>query len=82
MNRRNFLGKLLVAGAGFAVLPPATTYSRIWKAQRYVINPDWENANFICEFKYYARPGLEFPRVFFYQRDLSVPADGGILQLP
>lgn len=28
MNRRNFLGALM----GFAVLPSATTYKRIWKA--------------------------------------------------
>jgi hypothetical protein len=33
MNRRNFIGSLLTAGAGFAILPPAAT-ARIWKAIR------------------------------------------------
>lgn len=32
MNRRSFLGKIGAAVAGFTVLPPATTYDRIWKA--------------------------------------------------
>lgn len=36
MNRRSFLGKLSAAVAGFAILPPATTYSRIWKAQKAI----------------------------------------------
>jgi hypothetical protein len=31
MNRRNFIGNLLAAGAGFFVLPPAVG-GRIWKA--------------------------------------------------
>lgn len=30
MNRRSFIAAL----AGFAILPPATTYARIWKATR------------------------------------------------
>lgn len=34
MNRRNFIRGLLTAAAGFTILPPATTYSRIWRAQR------------------------------------------------
>lgn len=32
MNRRNFLGNSALALFGFTVLPPATTYSRIWRA--------------------------------------------------
>lgn len=32
MNRRNFIGNLLAATAGFAIPPPATTYSRVWRA--------------------------------------------------
>jgi|SRR5947207_4353857 len=32
MNRRNFIGGLLSAVAGFSILPPAETYSRIWRA--------------------------------------------------
>lgn len=35
MNRRGFLNALLKAGAGFSILPPATTYARIWRAQRF-----------------------------------------------
>lgn len=34
MNRRNFIRNILVAGAAFTVLPPASTYERIWKVQR------------------------------------------------
>lgn len=43
MNRRNFIRGLLTAAAGFTILPPATTYERIWRARRE-INPDWVNA--------------------------------------
>lgn len=43
MNRRNFLRGLLTAAAGFTILPPATTYERIWRARRE-INPDWVTA--------------------------------------
>lgn len=31
MNRRSFFKSALTAVAGFTILPPATTYSRIWK---------------------------------------------------
>lgn len=34
MNRRSFIGNLASALAGFAILPPATTYERIWRATR------------------------------------------------
>ncbi len=33
-SRRSFFSTLATAVAGFAILPPATTYARIWKAQR------------------------------------------------
>jgi len=41
-TRRNFLSSLLTAGAAFAVLPPATTYSRVWRAARAPFDPSWE----------------------------------------
>ncbi len=34
MNRRGFFGKIGALAAGFMILPPATTYERIWKAGR------------------------------------------------
>ncbi len=34
MNRRGFFKTLAAATAGFAILPPATTYERVWKATR------------------------------------------------
>lgn len=34
MNRRNFIRGLVTAVAGFTILPPATTYSRIWRVQK------------------------------------------------
>lgn len=37
MNRRHFLRSIAGAVAGFTILPPATTYSRIWKATRPAI---------------------------------------------
>ena len=36
MNRRGFFKMFATAMAGFTILPPATTYDRIWKAQRLV----------------------------------------------
>jgi hypothetical protein len=36
MNRRNFIGNLIVAGATFAILPGA---GRLWKATRVVCDP-------------------------------------------
>lgn len=49
ISRRNFLGTLLAAGAGFMVLPPASTYDRVWRVvqQPLLISPaglfDWFN---------------------------------------
>lgn len=44
INRRNFIGSLLAAGAGFMILPPAAE-GRIWKASKTLIVPkkysDW-----------------------------------------
>lgn len=34
MNRRSFFSTLAKATAGFMILPPATTYQRVWRAQR------------------------------------------------
>lgn len=34
MNRRSFLETLAKASAGFTILPAATTYGRVWRAQR------------------------------------------------
>jgi hypothetical protein len=33
MNRRNFIGKILAAGAMFTILPPSSA-GRIWKATK------------------------------------------------
>jgi len=35
-TRRNFFATLAKAAAGFTILPAATTYSRVWRAQRVV----------------------------------------------
>lgn len=37
MNRRRFIGNFAAALAGFAVLPPATTYERVWRATRPIV---------------------------------------------
>jgi len=36
VQRRGFLKSLALATVGFTILPPATTYQRIWKAERIV----------------------------------------------
>ena len=43
MNRRNFIGTLLAATAGFTILPSA---EKIWKARKtmWIPNPEWINA--------------------------------------
>ena len=52
MNRRNFLSNLAKAVGCFTILPPATTYERVWKASRpeLIVNPDWVNAEYEMEF--------------------------------
>lgn len=47
MNRRRFIGNFAAALAGFAVLPPATTYERIWRATRKPVVWEifWEDMN-------------------------------------
>lgn len=42
MDRRNFIENLLAFGAGFTVLPPSTTYLRIWRAERSLVLPESE----------------------------------------
>lgn len=48
MNRRNFISGVLAAAAGFAILPAATTYGRIWKPAKelWIPNPEWETAEY------------------------------------
>lgn len=41
MNRRSFLETLAKAAAGFTILPAATTYGRVWRAQRPAL--DWDD---------------------------------------
>ena len=38
MNRRGFFKTIAAATAGFTILPPATTYDRVWRATKQ-INP-------------------------------------------
>jgi len=38
-SRRSFFKQLLMGGAAFAILPPALTYVRLWKAQRQMVLP-------------------------------------------
>lgn len=43
MNRRSFIGNLAGALAGFAILPPAQTYERVWRAARPVFGYHYAN---------------------------------------
>jgi hypothetical protein len=48
MNRRSFLRNSALALFGFAVLPPAKTYQRVWRAQRqidYRLLTFWQQTN-------------------------------------
>ena len=38
MNRRSFLRNSALALFGFAILPPATTYERVWRAERKLLD--------------------------------------------
>ena len=40
MNRRNFFSTLAKATAGFMILPAATTYGRVWRAERAPLDLD------------------------------------------
>lgn len=48
--RRTFFKQLAGLTAGFAILPAATTYERIWRPKTiepvWVINPEWVNATY------------------------------------
>lgn len=80
MNRRSFFTKLAVAAAGFAILPPATTYDRIWKPapRSWIINPEWEKApyalSFVAHTPYHSIILDEMPR---FQRE-----EGNIILVP
>lgn len=44
-SRRSFFKQLLMGAASFAILPPATTYERLWKAQRQIVLPPQVNCD-------------------------------------
>ncbi len=48
MNRRNFLSNIVKAAGLFTILPPSTTYERIWKATKpeLIINPEYVDAEY------------------------------------
>lgn len=68
MNRRDFIRGFAGALAGFTILPAATTYERLWKAERvvkpvrYIINPAWERAPY--EIVYLDANAETIPMVF------------------
>ena len=42
ISRRKFLGAIGAIAGGFMILPPATTYQRVWKVTRAPIEPATE----------------------------------------
>jgi len=53
IDRRDFISRFAGALAGFAVLPAATTYTRLWKAvrvPRFIPNPAYLDAPYIVGF--------------------------------
>ncbi len=63
-SRRSFFSTIATAVAGFAILPPATTYARVWKAQRSIPNPDYVEAPY--EVKFLWKPGDVYGRWQFF----------------
>jgi hypothetical protein len=63
LNRRNFIGNLLAATAGFAILPAAKTHSRIWVPDRQVIpvtvQSIWQTHR--ITYNHDAHPVMEWP---------------------
>ena len=57
MRRRNFIGNLVVVGAGFFILPQAKLNKRIWVPDRTVVKATagsiWKD--------YYITPGVTYP---------------------
>ncbi len=43
MDRRNFIGTMLVAGAGFFFLPPSKTYQRLWLPDRTIVTDTFQS---------------------------------------
>lgn len=81
MNRRDFFKKLALAGAGFAILPAATTYERQWVPVRAVAAGMYPKI-WRCEFSYWINDGepiydkliLESPEIHFTSAaDLKPP---------
>ena len=58
MNRRSFLSNLVKAAGLFTILPPASTYDRIWKASRpeFIINKEWIDASYDLLLEYNKLP--------------------------
>lgn len=78
MNRRNFLGKLLAAGAAFSVLPSATTYARNWVKREalWIPNPDYVTAEYEIQWIGSIGPKPDncvLPIIF--QREIVTPQD-------
>ena len=76
MNQRNFLSGLLVAGAGFTILPGN---GRIWKAvtdQWTIINPLWVDTD--CDRILCSNPkAFEFAYSFVWCKDQARIEHGG-----
>ena len=48
VDRRSFLRKLVLGAFGFAVLPPAETYQRVWRATRQPVFWNQTSRSFLC----------------------------------
>lgn len=64
MNRRSFFSTLGKAVVGFTILPPATTYSRVWRATKVAFPPwiiHWKAVEFKSLCSQYERGPLIVP---------------------
>ena len=71
MDRRQFIGNILKAAAGFSVLPSALTYTRKWhKTQEslWVPNPEWIHAEYESKMMYFLPSFADF-----IQKQVNVP---------
>jgi len=85
-SRRNFLGSLLVATAGFTILPSA---GRVWKVEKKIVRPKWMYAGChkltIREFDLvtgeFSGPEKEIDNHYWMKRSILNPKNKDVCEL-
>jgi len=83
MNRRSFFSTLAAATAGFTILPAATTYGRIWRAEKkvkWIKNPEWDDAPYELRYIWNPEVVVNHGEVLHVARFKSLGAEGWRLE--